>query len=270
MPVLEIGPQDGIYYEYHALKRSNTATFVFVNAITGDAGMWQAEVGPTLREAGYSTLGYNFRGQAKSPFTPGTPLNEALIIGDLQQLLASLQVPKPVLVGLSIGGLYAAKAALGGSELAGLVLVNTLRKIGPRLAWVNDMALRVMEVGGAQLMRDVMSPLLFGPEWLKANRKDCLQPNPEYKPLDPETGIFSLLTHMAEADWDLPYEQLQCPVLVATGPNDRVFYDAEIVVELYSRMPNAQEVVFKEAGHMLPVEVGPAFAEELKGFAAEL
>ena len=26
MPVLEIGPQDGIYYEYHALKRSNTAT----------------------------------------------------------------------------------------------------------------------------------------------------------------------------------------------------------------------------------------------------
>ena len=49
-----------------------------------------------------------------------------------------------------------------------------------------------------------------------------------------------------------------------------MFYDAEIVVELCSRMPNAQEVVFKEAGHMLPVEVGPAFAEELKGFADAL
>ncbi len=270
MPVLEIGPQDGLYYEYDAPQRPEAATFVFVNAITGDASMWQAEVGPALREAGMGTLAFNFRGQAKSPFTPGTALDEALIVGDLQRLLAELQVPKAVPVGLSIGGLYAAKAMLGGSEVAGLVLVNTLRKIGVRLAWVNDVALRIMEVGGAALMRDVMSPQLFGPKWLEANRKDCLVPNPEYVPLDPNAGAFSLLQHMSGADWELPYEQLQCPVLAATGPNDRVFYEPEIVAELLARMPNVREVVFPEAGHLLPVEVGPAFAGELVKFATNL
>jgi pimeloyl-ACP methyl ester carboxylesterase len=270
MAVLELGPQDKIYYEHEAPSRADAATFVFVNAITGDASMWQVEVGPALRDAGFGTLAYNFRGQAKSGFTPGTPLDEALIVGDLQRLLADLQVSKAVLVGLSIGGLYAAKAMLGGSEVSGLVLINTLRKIGLRLAWINDMALRIMEVGGAALMRDVMSPQLFGPKWLAANRKDCMVPNPEYPPLAPDTGTFSLLQNMSGADWELPYEQIQCPVLAVTGPNDRVFYEPKIVAELLARMPNATEVIFPEAGHMLPVEVGPPLAEALSKFAANL
>jgi pimeloyl-ACP methyl ester carboxylesterase len=35
-------------------------------------------------------------------------------------------------------------------------------------------------------------------------------------------------------------------------------------------MPNATEVIFPEAGHMLPVEVGPPLAEVLSKFAANL
>jgi len=39
---------------------------------------------------------------------------------------------------------------------------------------------------------------------------------------------------------------------------------------LLARMPNVTEVIFPEAGHMLPVEVGPPLAEELSKFAANL
>ena len=48
------------------------------------------------------------------------------------------------------------------------MLVNTLRRIGPRLAWMNDATLRLMAVAGPALMRDVMTPLLFGPDFLAA------------------------------------------------------------------------------------------------------
>jgi len=58
--------------------------------------------------------------------------------------------------------------------VAGLVLINTLRRIGPRLDWINAGALRPMQVAGPKLMRDVMTPLLFGPNYLAAHRHEIL------------------------------------------------------------------------------------------------
>ena len=125
MSFFEIGPNDSLYYEYEPPSGNQPLTFVFINAITGDTGMWQAEIGPTLRDAGYGTLAFNFRGQAKSTASEGLAFDEALITGDLIRLLQHLNPPNPVLVGLSIGGLYGSWAYLGGIPAAGLVLVLT-------------------------------------------------------------------------------------------------------------------------------------------------
>ena len=106
MSFFEIGLNDSLYFEYEPPSGNQSLTFVFINAITGDTGMWQAEIGPTLRDAGYGTLAFNFRGQAKSTASEGLAFDEALITGDLIRLLQHLNPPNPVLVGLSIGGLY--------------------------------------------------------------------------------------------------------------------------------------------------------------------
>ena len=54
MSFFEIGPNDSLYYEYEPPSGNQALTFVFINAITGDTGMWQAEIGPTLRVASLS------------------------------------------------------------------------------------------------------------------------------------------------------------------------------------------------------------------------
>ena len=77
---------------------------------------------------------------------------------------------RAVYVGLSIGGLFAARAHLRGATALGLVLINTLPKPGPLLDWLNDAFVRVVEVGGLELLRDLYLPLLMGPAWLKDNR----------------------------------------------------------------------------------------------------
>ena len=77
MSFFEIGPNDSLYYEYEPPSGNQPLTFVFINAITGDTGMWQAEIGPTLRDAGYGTLAFE----------------EALITGDLIRLLQHLIPP---------------------------------------------------------------------------------------------------------------------------------------------------------------------------------
>ena len=267
VPLLSLGPQDGLFYEHHAATADDGFTFLFVNPVAGDASQWQAAIGLALRALGHGTVVWNFRGQANSPFAPGTRLDAELIAGDLKRLVTALRPTRPVLVGLSIGGLYAARAYLDGCPAAGLVLVNTLRRIGPRLAWVNDAVVRALEVGGPALMRDLMTPHLMGPDFLVANRASFLRPETRYEPAPADSGAYILATWMGRADWNLPYERLTLPTLVMVGPHDRVFYDPEIVDELQARLPDARRVVVPDAGHMLPFEKPEAFVRALTEFA---
>ena len=270
MSYLRISANDGLYYEHDAPSGTDAPTFVFVNPVSGTAQQWQQDVGPALRDAGYGTLAYNFRGQPDSPFSPGTALDDTLIAGDLRLITETLEIKRPVLVGLSIGGLFAAQSHLAGLDVAGLVLINTLRQIGPRIAWINDAVVRVMEVGGPQLMGDMMTPLLWGPDWLAANRKAFIKPDTDYQPLDKNSGTYNLLKNMGAADWNVDYEHITCPVLVIMGLNDRVFFDAEIVDKLVGRIPNVRRVDVENAGHMLPTEAPQPLISALLNFGQNL
>jgi hypothetical protein len=46
---LEFGPKDGLYFEYNP-PAGTSPTLVFVNALTGSTGGWQAAVAPRCRE----------------------------------------------------------------------------------------------------------------------------------------------------------------------------------------------------------------------------
>ena len=116
------------------------------------------------------TLTYKLRGQINSKFSPGLKLNAQLIVEDALRLMAEVKPSRPILVGLSIGGLFAARAWLQGAKSHGLVLINTLRRDGPRLRWIGDALLRASEVGGLDLFRDLFLPLLMNQDWLLTHR----------------------------------------------------------------------------------------------------
>ncbi len=274
MALLELGLEDALYYEETPPARAGAVSFVFVNPITGDVGLWKDKIVPALTAAGYGTLVYNFRGQANSPHDPGLALNDDLIVGDLMTLMAALRdrggLAKPVPVGLSIGGLYAARAILGGAAAAGLVLINTLRRNSPRIAWMNDAALRVMTVGGPNLMKDLYFPLLMGEPFQAANRANFLLDEPDYEPLPEDSSAFNLLTHMGASDWEVDWSALDLPTLSVTGLQDRVFYDAAVVEELFASLPQGRRLDVAEAGHMLPLETPEPLIEGLLAFAKDL
>ena len=270
MAVLDLGSEDSLYYEWQAPRADGAASFVFVNPITGDVALWNQKIVPALAEAGFGTLVYNFRGQARSRFKPGTALDDRLITADLCALLDYLQPPRAVLAGLSIGGLYAARAVLGGSAAAGLVLINTLRRITPRIAWMNDASLRVMELGGPELMKDLYFHLLVGEPYQAAHRGEFLAETPAYAPLEKGSGAHNLLIWMAQADWNLDWSRLAPPTLVVTGTQDRVFYEPAIVDELCARLPQGRRLDVPEAGHMLPAETPDALIAALIEFGESL
>ena len=271
MSLLQLGPQDGLYYEHHPPADAHSATFVFFNALTGDTASWEAEICPILRDTGCGTLTYNMRGQINSPFSPGVELSEKRIVLDAIKLLTEVSPARPILVGLSIGGLFASRVRLVGTEALGLVLINTLRQEGPRLTWIGDALVRAVEVGGLALFRDLFLPLLMGEDWLQKNRPSFLLHDSEYAALEPGSGHYKLLSEVGRhANWDIPYERLDLPTLVITGLQDHVFLEKDIIQSLFARLPHGRRVDMPSAGHLIPAEQPEELAKILISFAKEI
>ena len=128
--------------------------------------MWEGYIGETLRPHGFVTLSYNLRGQVDNRFDLLKELNPGLIVDDLIRLLQATEPNRLVIVGFSIGGLFAAQTKQNGAQAEGLVLINTLRKPGLRLDWINKGTFRVFKAGGRELLLDLMAPMIFGPSKL--------------------------------------------------------------------------------------------------------
>lgn len=262
---LEIDAGNALHVIDHAAK--DAVTFVFVNALTGTTEHWEAEVAPALRAEGFGTVSWNFRGQPESAFSE-VEITDEVIVADLGRVLAATAPARPVLVGLSIGGLYAARAHLAGHACAGLVLLNTLREIGPRIAWINDALPHVAATVGPGVFTDAMSPMILNPEALAAARPSAFAT--PYAPLPPENGIMNLLRNSPATDWAAPWSEISVPTLVITGHHDRVFRDPEVIDRLAAAIPACTREEWEDCGHMVPVERPGRLIESLARFGRSL
>lgn len=268
MADLDIAAGESLYYEYDA-PAARGLTFVFVNALTGNTGMWQGAIAPALREAGFGTLCYNFRGQAETSFGEHTELTPALVVDDLNRLLDHLAPPRTISVGLSIGGLFAAQAELAAPRAAGLVLINTLRKPSQRLAWIGRAMVELARLGGSRLVMAANMPMIAGPELL-ARLWDTSFAEEPFEPLDANDGLFRLMAGSVATDWDFAYQRLGPKVLLMTGLYDRVFRIDADIAELKARIPAAREIVYPDAGHRIPLERPERFTRDLIAFTEGL
>lgn len=268
MSDLHIDSRNSIFYLHTRPRRAGAPTFVFVNALTGSTDHWETSVAPDLRKRGFGTLSYNLRGQDKSPFEPGTELTNSLIVDDLVCVLREISPHAPILTGLSIGGLYASQAYAKGARPSGIVLLNTLREINPRIAWINDALPHYVATGGAGLFMGLMMPLLTNPDFASEVRSNYL--NGPYAPLDPDHGHANLMRNSVDTRWDFDWSSLKLPVLVITGLHDRVFRDPEVIDRLFSLLPDARREDWDNAGHLLPLERPEKLAESLAMFATEI
>ncbi len=268
MSFLKIDDQNEIYYEFTKPK-NNGHTFVFVNALTGNTTAWNGIIGDKITENGNGFLAYNFRGQDNSKFSEELTLDTDLIVSDLCLLIEKLKLKNIILVGLSIGGLYASLALRKGIKSNGLVLINTLRKNNPRLKWINESMVNVAGYGGTALLMDMNMPVIASPSFLDKVKPNALNPN-NYKRLEENSGIFKLMKGSLTANWDIDWSKIEVPVLIMTGHHDKVFRIPDDIDQIVNTMNNVQRLEFPDCGHLIPLEKPKEFAAHLNQFVTKL
>lgn len=149
------------------------------------------------------------------------------------------------------------------------MLINTLRKPGPRIEWLGTAMVEMARHGGSRLMMEANLPMLVNPDQLVAMRPDMF-PGTPYEPMSPDDGLFRLMEGSVATDWDFPWSRLTLPTLVMTGLHDRVFRVAEDVEELTAQIPDARPVTVEDAGHLIPAERPATFTRHLLDFARSL
>jgi pimeloyl-ACP methyl ester carboxylesterase len=111
-------------------------------------------------------------------------------------------------------------------------------------------------------------PHLVNPDMLASAREGAVFGN--YTAGDPDDGLFQLLAQSLATDWDLPYEALDVPVLSMTGLYDRVFRVEADKADLAARIADHTEVIFDDAGHLIPAERPEEFTASLLQFMDQL
>ena len=268
MSTLKIDDQNQIYYEFREPK-GNGYTFVFVNALTGNTTAWNGIIGNKITEDGNGFLAYNFRGQDNSKFDEELNLDTNLIVSDLCLLIEKLKLKNTILVGLSIGGLYASLALEKGIKSQGLVLINTLRKNNTRLKWINETMVNVARYGGTSLLMDMNMPVIASPSFLDKMKPNALNPN-NYKGLEENSGVFKLMKGSLTANWDIDWSKIEVPVLIMTGHHDKVFRIPDDIDQIVNSINNVQRIEFPDCGHLIPLEKPNLFATHLNKFAKKL
>ncbi len=268
MSILKIDDQNEIYYEYVPPKNGGF-TCVFVNALTGDVSAWNGSIGENLIKNNDGYLVYNFRGQAKSKFETNLDLSAELIVSDLVNLVNFINPKNIVLVGLSIGGLYAAMSLSKGVEAKGLVLINTLRKPSERLNWINNAMANAVKFGGTSLILDMTLPVIASPKFLSKMKDNALKYE-NYLGLDDYNGVSKLMHGGFTTNWDFDWSKLDLPVLILTGHFDKVFRIEDDINNLIKNMKNVKRIEVPECGHLIPLEDPELFSYHLSGFIISL
>ncbi|MDD7972756.1 alpha/beta fold hydrolase [Roseinatronobacter alkalisoli] len=265
---LELDPDNAIHAIHHS-PQGDKATFVFLNSMGATTQVWEETLAPALRARGFGTLSFDYRGQGKTRFGPDATLTPAEIISDTGTVLARIVPRRPILVGLSIGGLFGASALLAGAQAEGLVLINTLRKQNAQVEWINTLEERLIGIGGMPLVLDVLRPVLSGVDQLEKLRTTHL-PEEGYTPWPADHPRRRLAEGVKQAQWDIAWQDLSLPVLVMTGLQDRLFRIQPDVDELTARLPDARTVTYADGGHSLQAEHPDSFVADLAEFAASL
>ena len=244
--------------------KENAQPIIFVHGFPFGRWMWDKQVKALQKK--YRCITYDIRGLGDSYVGDGQYTMEAYVY-DLYSIIDELQLEKPVLCGLSMGGYLALRAVEKEQHrFGGLILCDT--KAGAdddngklvRAAKINQ-----INVEGLDAFVDGFVIPLFSEEAPKHKKKlvaGVLEKCKQNNPIGVKGAQFAMLSR---TDTTKFLKKINIPTLVIAGSFDKLTPPVQMR-DMAARIKNSDFAIVPRSGHLTPVENPGGFNDLLVGF----
>lgn len=260
------------YHEIHG--EGNSLIFIHGGLVTST--MWKHQV--DYFSNSFKVIIYDVRGHGKTGVSPLKKYSVELFADDLKKLLEKLKIEKPIICGLSLGGMIAqAYATKYPQDLRALILsdtaISTSLTCWDKLMvyilfpkWMMLPTLRIMGVSNFIKFSFWIAKLTRGKKWLGKSEIEDYEKNEMLKINKEEyLKIFGSIYDFKLQD----LSKINVPVLVLNGENESksVHYHAEVMKNL---IQNCELEIIPNAGHTSNLENPEGFNKALEIFLKEV
>jgi len=247
---------NGVVLHHQVIGKPDAPALVFNNSLGSDFRIWQ-EVAPAFADR-FRVVLYDKRGHGLSD-APPAPYRMDDHTDDLLALLDGLKIESAALVGLSVGGMIAQRAALRAPErVEALVLCCTAAKIGTPELWAERIS--AVETGGIEPIVENVLQRWFTPDF-RETRKDDVAGWRNMLVRMPTHGYAGTCAAIRDADLTADAGRIAAPTLCVAGGQDGST-PPDVVRGTASLIPGARFELIEGCGHIPCVEK-PAILTQL-------
>jgi 3-oxoadipate enol-lactonase len=257
---------NGINIHYH--DEGKGMPVIFIHAFALNQTMWKDQVAALKNQ--YRSITLDLRGFGHSDVVDEPSLMNQMA-SDIHELMKALAIDQAVLVGLSMGGYIALAFYRNFPEaVRAMVLADTRATADSEEAKANrlrsaEKALRE----GSVAIADETTPKLLGDTTLNDNA-ELVKLVHSIQASNSSVGIAAAQRGMAaRVDSTDLLEQINCPVLVIVGSEDKLTPSPEAEV-IHKGINNSKLLVIEKSGHLSNMETPDEFNNAVREFLESL
>ena len=244
----------------HADRADGIPSLVYLHSLGTDLRIWD---GVVARLPEHEHLRIDLRGHGLSD-VPAGDYTIARMTDDVIAVLEQVGLQRTVVVGVSVGGQIALRAALARpASVVGVVALDTAARIGDRATW--DARIAAVRAGGIEAIADAVVE-----RWFAASIADRAPlARRGYRNLllrAPVAGYLATCAALRDEDLTPHLAALRQPVLVMCGSDDTATPPA-LVQDLAAALPRARYLELDDTGHLPCIDRPDVTARHIGAFA---
>jgi 3-oxoadipate enol-lactonase len=240
---------------YYQVKGNKDAprTLVFLNGLTQSTDSWRLVLPYFEEHYRIVLLDFIFQGQSDKS---GDWRDFDTHAWDVRAVLDQEGIKQVCLVGISYGSMVAQHfSVLFPAYLERLVLISTFAHKTPYYEAVELSWWRSLEMGGYNLMLDIMLPSILSEGYFSNPLVPIEKMKKARQTLNQSSeALFNLMRATRERkDFRKALEKISAPALIIQGEKD-LLLPVHLATEVHKHIKDSQLVVIPQAGHSLNVE----------------
>jgi pimeloyl-ACP methyl ester carboxylesterase len=240
---------------------------VFIHGFPYDHNMWQAQIEELSKN--YFCVSYDIRGLGDSPAGDGQFTMESFV-DDLETIVDEMNLDKPVLCGLSMGGYISLRAMERmQNKFSALILCDTKSTSDDNEGKLKRAAaIKLINTGKFYDFIESFVLNCFGEKFIRENNADYRKIVDRSKGNNPAGVKGCLLAMAGRTDTTESLAKIKIPTLVICGSEDKLS-PPDVMKFMAEKIPNSKFVLIENSGHMSPVENPARVNKAIRDFLTE-